>query len=114
MPFPIPWRWVAIIVALASILAAGWYVWTLQRSNAKLKADLAAATEQAASNGEALKSLDRYTTKTTIIREKADAAIITVQAAPGAADPVPAGVLDAWRAAINGMRDDAKPDDSGS
>lgn len=74
-------------------------------SAGRAKAEAAASKEQAASATEATRQLDHYTNTVTVIREKQDAAVQSVQNAPGASESVPDGVLAGWRSAIDGMRD---------
>lgn len=77
-----------------------------QRQRAK------AAQAQAQVNGNAAAAVDRYHTQTTIIREKADAAVEHVQDQPGAASPVPADLLSAWRDGIGQLRKPAEGGDA--
>lgn len=95
------------IGAAVLLIALGVLTWNFdpfsRRKHAEQKA--AVATEQAASQTEAVKQLDHYTNTVTVIREKQDAAVQSVQSAPGASESVPDGVLAGWRSAIDGMRD---------
>ena len=99
--------WLYVIGGAAVLIVVAILAWNFdpfgRRKHAEQKA--AAATEQAASQTEAVKQLDHYTNTVTVIREKQDAAVQSVQNAPGASDSVPDGVLAGWRSAIDGMRD---------
>lgn len=66
-----------------------------RRKNAETKA--ANATAQVTSDQATIKAVDHYSHETVIVRERADRAVQSVQAAPGAGDPVPPEVLTAWR-----------------
>jgi hypothetical protein len=99
-------RLISAAATLAAVLAAagGFYLWGQREAEARLKPAVKAAETQTEVTEGAARALDRLTINVPIIREKADAAVETIRAAPGADDPLPAGLLDAWR---RGMRDDA-------
>jgi len=87
---------VGLIVALLILAVLAWNFDPFdRRKNAEQKA--ANATAQATTSESVAKAVDSHHTETIVIRERADRAIQTVERAPGADDPVPAPVLDAWR-----------------
>jgi len=83
--------------ALVLILVIGIVLYNFdpfgRRKNAEQRAEN--ATAQAATSEVVAKAADTHHTETSVIRERADRAIQTVERAPGADDPVPAAVLDA-------------------
>lgn len=100
-------RLIIIAIIAALVLSGALYIRHLQTEVGRQKAKTAVATEQAAGATEATRQLDHYTNTVTVIRDKADAAVQSVQSAPGASESVPDGVLSGWRSAIDGMRQPA-------
>lgn len=103
----------AVVVALAAALAFGFW-WSLGRSDRALDARDAAVegtrieAGRAELNADAGRIVERTLTRETIIRERAEEAADVVLQSPGADAPVPADVLDGWRAGIGRMRADAQ------
>lgn len=102
---------IAILVLMALVAYA-----RLEHDRAKkARAQLQVATRQAKLNDATVKAVDHYTHTVQLIRERADAGVQSVQQAPHADDPVPDGVLDAWRDGIGRLRaDDTPPSGEGS
>lgn len=75
-----------------------------RRKRAELWADSAEVAETIATN--TAKITERTFTKETIIREKGEAVVQTIEAAPGADTPIPPDVLSAWADGIGRLRDD--------
>lgn len=92
-----------LIVALA--LGAWGYVNFLRREAEHQKAAASAAVAQTKVADAVTQAVDRYATQTLIIREKADAADHTIQAAAGADTPLPDPVRSAWLDGLRQLRD---------
>ena len=103
-PSVIPLRLYLIAALAAALLAGLGYVAMLKRDNTALKAQAAAATQQAANNAEAVRQVDHYEHTQTIIRERASDAVQAVQAAPDASAPLPEGLRAAWASGIASVR----------
>lgn len=84
----IPNKILAGVVALLLIALAVIGVNHVLGENKRLKTELKVAQQQERNDGESIRQLDRYHNTTTIIREKEDASIDAVQAAPGADAPI--------------------------
>jgi hypothetical protein len=101
----IGWRLYAGLAAFALFGALVFAIFYFQGEAHRQAGKARAAEQQATNNAEAVKAVDHYEHTTTIIREQANAGVTVVQAAPGASQPVPDGVLSGWASAIDGMRD---------
>lgn len=92
------------VAALIFTGAAGAAYWSIyHKGAASQKPKVEAAQAQAQTSETTTKALDHYTERTVVIREKANAAVRIVQAAPGADAPIPDAVRAAW---IDGLRHD--------
>ena len=101
----IGWRFFTGLIALAVFGAMVFLIYYYQGQASRGKETTHVEHQQAGNNAESAKTIDHYSQTTTIIREKADAAAATVQAASGADIPIPYDVLSSWRAGLDGMRD---------
>lgn len=101
----IGWRTYTALGAVAVFFGLIFAVYYYHGAATKAERKAQDAQAQAANNAETVKQVDHYNQTTTIIREKSDAGVTVVQAAPGASQPVPDGVLSSWASAIDGMRD---------
>lgn len=101
----IGWRLYIALAACAAFFALIFAVYYYAGAATKAEHKAQAANKQADNNAAAVHEVDHYNQTTTVIREKTDAGVQTIQAAPGASDPVPDGVLSAWASGIRGMRD---------
>lgn len=106
--FPIPRLYRAGIgLALILALAGGLYLRGRHDAAEKAKARVEASQQAQRQAEVTTQALDQHTQRTVIIRERADAAVQIVQAAPGAGDPISPDVLSAWR---SGLRDNPASD----
>jgi hypothetical protein len=108
------WRIMAAASAVALALGGWAYVSHLQRSAAHAKAETHAAVQQSATDQAAVKAVDHYTEHTTIIHERADHAVQSVQSAPGAEtllDPARRAILCAALGSVRGDPVCTDPDD---
>ena len=98
-PIPLSPRLILAGIAATAILATAGGLYLRGRHDAAEKAKAAvAASQQAQRQAEVTTTaLDEHSTRTVIIRERQDAAVQIIQAAPGSDSPVPPLVLDAWR-----------------
>lgn len=99
------------------VIAAGFFLWNFdpfgRRERAEQKA--ATATAQAENNDQAVRQVDRYVEKTTIVREKAQEAEDAVRQAPGAETPLDPDRRDVLCGALASLRgSDACTEGSGS
>jgi Rieske Fe-S protein len=104
--YVIPAAAVAVAVLIALVL--------FFQHRAKVeKAKAEAATAQVQVEQEASKETEALRQQTIIIRERGDVAVQHIYETPDAETPVPAGVLSAWRAGIDGVRgkETSKPGD---
>lgn len=101
----IGWRLYAGLAGFALFGALVFAVFYFQGAAQRAERKAQTAEQQATNNAEAVKAVDHYEHTTTIIREKQDAGVQAIQAAPGADTAVPDGVLTNWRSSIDGMRD---------
>ncbi|MEI6439008.1 MAG: hypothetical protein WCO83_02275 [Alphaproteobacteria bacterium] len=102
----IGWRFWTGLGAVAVFFGLIFAVYYYHGAATKAERKAQDARAQAANNAETVKQVDHYNQTTTIIREKTDAGVQAIQAAPGADTPLPDGVRDSWRSSIVGMRDD--------
>lgn len=100
-------RLIYAAATLAAVLAAagGFYLWGQRDAEARLKPAVKAAETQTRTEQATTAAVDTYATRTVIIREKADHAIRTVQAAPGADTPLAPERRALLCAALAGVRD---------
>ena len=100
---PLSPRLLIIGASIAALLVAGLGLYYRGRTEqaAKDRAAVAASLTQARVSDVATKALDTHTTQTIIVRERADRAIQTVQAAPGAADLLPPDLLAALQRGLH-------------
>lgn len=101
----ISWRLYAGLTAFALfgalVFAVVYFSGQAQRFERKARE----AEQQATNNANAVQAVDRFHETTTIIKERADEGVQVIQAAPGASDPVPEGVLSGWASGIGRLRD---------
>ena len=112
-PIPLSPRLILTGIAATALLATVGGLYWKGRHDAAEKAKAAVAASQAAQRQAEITTtaLDEHSTRTVIIRERQDAAVQIIQAAPGSDSPVPPLVLDAWR---RGLLNDASAADADS
>ena len=112
-PISLSTRLILAGIAATALLATAGGLYVKGRHDAAEKAKAAvAASQQAQRQAEVTTTaLDEHSTRTVIIRERQDAAVQIIQAAPGSDSPVPPHVLDAWR---RGMLNGSSPADADS
>jgi len=110
-PIPLSPRLILAGVAAAALMATAGGLYLRGRSDAAEKARASVEASQAAQRTAEVTTtaLDQHAGRTVIIRERADAAVQIIEAAPGADSPVPPAVLDAWR---SGLQHDTTPADA--
>lgn len=93
-------------LAALGLALAGWlYIGHLRSELKDAKEAEAAATRQAHMAEATTQAADVAHRTEVIIRDRTERRVDAVQAAPGADDPVPSPVLDAWRSALGELRD---------
>lgn len=109
------WR-TLFALGIAGLALAGWlYIGHLRSELKDAKEAEAVATRQAKVSDATSKAVDQVLRTEVVIRDRTEKAADAVQAAPGADDPVPRPVLDAWRSALHELRNpDAEPPRQGS
>ena len=112
-PIPLSPRLILAGIAATALLATAGGLYLRGRHDAAEKAKASvAASQQAQRQAEVTTTaLDEHSTRTVIIRERQDAAVQIIQAAPGSDSPVPPLVLDAWR---RGLLNDSGASDADS
>ena len=100
----IGWRSYVGIAAVGVFCVMIFLIYYYQGQASRGKETTHAEHQQAENNAQSAKTIDHYTQSTTIIRDNADAAAATIQAASGGDAPIPYAVLNSWRDGINGMR----------
>lgn len=100
------WRIILVGSAVAGGLALYAYARIEHGRAERAQAAAQIATRQAQLDQATTKAVDHYTQTVTVIREKADAGVQSVQKAPGAEQAIPEDVLAAWRAGLDGLRDE--------
>jgi hypothetical protein len=99
------WKLAAGGLFVAMALGGWGYVTFLRRDAEHEKAAATAAVAQTKVADAATQAVDHYATQTLVIREKADAANQTIQAAAGADTPLPEPVRGAWLDGLRQLRD---------
>ncbi len=92
------------VAALGAVGGGVWYVRHLQAEVVQARAERDAAEKSDKLTGATATITERTFTKETIVHDKAAAAVETIRAAPGAADPVAPDVLIGWKSGIDGLR----------
>jgi acyl-coenzyme A synthetase/AMP-(fatty) acid ligase len=112
---------VKLALTIAACALIGFALWMLftgfdplhMRRNAEAKAQ--AATQSADLATATGQTIERTYHTETVIREKGDTVVETINAAPSASDALPPDIRDAVIAGVASLRDDAKAaDDHGS
>lgn len=95
---------VTVLAFIMALNLTGWKWDPLNRAEADRKGR-EVAEEQAALNAESAAQVEHVYRTETIVRTQAEEAAHVVYQSPGSDAPLPADVLDAWRAGIDGMRE---------
>jgi hypothetical protein len=99
--------WVRITVSLIVLAAVVFALWSFDPFGRRKRAENRAATaeqQEAIATGTG-KALEKTLTKEAETRKEAEDAADEIEAAPGANEKIPPGVLDRWRRGIDGVRD---------
>jgi hypothetical protein len=116
LPIPLSPRLILAGIAATALLAtAGGLYWKVMNDQYQRNKAAVAASQAAQRQAEVTTTaLDEHSTHTVIIREREDAAVQIIQAAPGSDSPVPPLVLDAWRRGLLNDSGTADPDSPAS